>query len=398
MKYIFLVPDGAADHPIEALSGRTPLEAAEIPFMRALARKGVVGRVRTVESGFHPSSDVANLSLLGYQPAKYYKGRGPLEAANLGVKLDHSDIAFRCNLITEAEGKVRDYSAGHISDREAKILIEALNKELADDSIRFYHGTSYRNLMVYRDCAKLGLDKLTYWPPHDILGREALRHFPRGKNSALIARLMEHSRQILAEHEVNKVRLDLGENPANMIWLWGCGTNPSMPLFSDKFGLSGGVISAVDLIKGIGRLIGLKVPDVSGATGYYDTNYLGKAHAALDILKNDDFVFIHVEATDEAGHNGDLRAKLACLERIDKMIVGTLMQELTGDYRILIAPDHPTPVAKRTHTAEPVPFLISGTGIGAGGFLGFSEQDAAASEVYFERGWELIEYLFKGSR
>ena len=394
MKYIFIVPDGAADYPIEMLGGKTPLEVAEKPFMDSLAVKGLLGRVKTVPAGFTPSSDVANLSLLGYVPEKYYTGRGPLEAANLGVKLEEGDLAFRCNLITESEGKVHDYSAGHISDKEAKILIEHINKNLKTDEIKFFVGKSYRHLMVYRGGASLGLQKIKYFPPHDIMGRPIEKHLPKGKSAQLICDLMKRSQALLREHEINKVRIDLGENPANMIWLWGCGAKLAIPSFQDQFGVKGAVISAVDLINGIGRIIGLRVLDVEGANGYYDTNYEGKARAALKALEDLDFVFVHVEATDEAGHNHDLRMKIACIERIDKLIVGKIVKHLEGkDYRILISPDHPTPVEKRTHTDEPVPFIMSGTGIKQGHFTSYGESEAATSDFYFNRGVDLMKFF-----
>ncbi|MEI8349236.1 MAG: cofactor-independent phosphoglycerate mutase [Candidatus Omnitrophota bacterium] len=399
MKYIFIVPDGAADYPIEMLAGKTPLEAADKPFMDSLAKKGILGRVKTVPSGFTPASDVANLSLLGYEPEKYYCGRGPLEAANLGVTLEGGDVAFRCNLITEAEGKILDYSAGHISDHEAKLLIEHINTNVGTKEIEFYPGKSYRHLMVFRQGAGLGLEKLTCVAPHDIMGKPIKKHMPQGKNNEVIAKLMQRSQELLKEHEINKVRIDLGENPANMIWLWGSGKKPAIPLFQEKFGLRGAVISAVDLINGIGKIIGLKVIKVEGANAYYDTNYQGKALAALEALEEVDFVFIHIEATDEAGHNQDLRMKIACIERIDKLVVGTIIQKMQeGTYRILIAPDHPTPVSKRTHTDEPVPFLMAGSGISSGGFSAYSETDAANSKLYLNSGIELMKYFLNPSR
>jgi len=396
MKYVAIIPDGASDYPLDILEGKTPIEAADTPFIDSLVKKGQMGRVKTVPRGFIPSSDVANLSLLGYDPDIYYSGRGPLEAANLGVELGEGDLAFRCNLITESEGKLHDYSAGHITNKEAKIFMEYINEKLGTDKIQFFFGTSYRNLMVIRDGKDLKLDKIKYFPPHDILGRDIQRHLPKGKGSAVVNELMEKSRTILAEHEINKVRIDLGENPANMIWLWGCGAKPSMPLFKDEYGLDGAVISAVDLIKGIGKIAGLKVLNVEGATGYYDTNYLGKAKAALQALEECDFVFIHIEATDEAGHNQDLRMKIACLERIDKLVVGTVLEGLKNEeFRILVTPDHPTPLAKRTHTAEPVPFVISGAGIESNGFTYYSEIEAQNSSLYFDKGVELLRYFLK---
>ncbi|MDP8289456.1 MAG: cofactor-independent phosphoglycerate mutase [Candidatus Susulua stagnicola] len=394
MKYIVVVPDGVADYPIDILGGKTPLEVADTPFMDSLAKKGVLGRVKTIPRGFTPSSDVANLSLLGYDPKIYYTGRGPLEAANLGVELEERDLAFRCNFITTAGGKLHDYSAGHITDKESKILIEHINKNLGTDNIEFFFGTSYRNLMVIRGGLDLGLEKVKYFAPHDIMGKEISKHLPQDKNSKIILDLMERSKDILKSDEINKVRVDLGENPANMIWLWGCGSKPTMPFFESEYNLKGAVISAVDLIKGIGRIVRLKVLDVQGATGYYDTNYLGKAEAAIKALEVCDFAFIHIEATDEAGHNQDLRMKIACLERIDKLIVGTVLNKLEGkDFRILVTPDHPTPISLRTHTDEPVPFLISGSGIEKDEFSSYSEKEAQNSSLYFDRGVDLLKYF-----
>ena len=397
-KYIVIVPDGASDYPIESLGGITPLEVANMPFINSLAQEGILGRVKTVPPAFTPSSDVANLSLLGYEPDRYYTGRGPLEAANLGINLDSDDVAFRCNLITESDGVLRDYSAGHITDKEAKILIEFLNSRLKTDKIELYAGKSYRHTMVYRKGSVLKFDKLKYFAPHDIMEKAIKDHLPRGRNSKIIIELMEKSRHLLLEHEINKVRIDLGENPANMIWLWGCGKKPNMESFHDRFGLSGAVISAVDLIKGIGRIIGLRVVEVEGATGYYDTNYSAKLQAALGALQDVDFVFIHIEATDEAGHNQDLRMKIASMERIDKMIVGPLLQDLRSkntEFRIMITPDHPTPISKRTHTREPVPFLIYGAGIEKGNFSSYSELEAQNSPLYFNRGVDLLEHFLK---
>ncbi|MBN2483140.1 MAG: cofactor-independent phosphoglycerate mutase [Candidatus Omnitrophica bacterium] len=394
MKYIVVILDGAADYPLEMLGDRTPLAVADIPNIDSLVKGGQLGRVKTVPAGFSPSSDVANLSLLGYDPGQYYTGRGPLEAANLGIELGPDDLAFRCNFITEHDQTLFDYSAGHIRDHEAKILTDFLQQQLGNEQIQFYSGKSYRNLMVYRGGVSLGLDKLKYYPPHDILGKSIQKHMPRGENAERIIHIMNQSKQILSDHEINKVRVDLGENPAHMIWLWGCGRKPQMESFKSKFGVPGAVISAVDLIKGIGKIIGLEVLEVEGATGYYDTNYEGKARAALEALKTLDFVFIHIEAPDEAGHNQDVRMKITCLERIDKLIVGTLLGELQHqEFRILVTPDHPTPVELRTHTDEPVPFLIYGNGIDASGFSSYSELEAQNSPLYFEKGSDLLKYL-----
>lgn len=396
MKYVIIVPDGAADWPVEELGGKTPLEVADTPNIDSLAKKGILGRVKTVPKDYIPASDIANLSLLGYQPQKYYSGRGPLEAANIGVELGEDDLAFRCNLITNAEGKLFDYSAGHIRDKEAKILIDYLNKELKSDSLRFFPGTSYRNLALFKNSKHLELDKTKCFAPHDILGKEIHKHLPKGKNSNILREIMEASAAILPEHEVNKVRIDLEENPANMIWFWSGGPKAKMPLFKDLFGLEGAVISAVDLIKGIGKTIGLDVLKVEGANGYYDTNYAGKAEAAISALEHLDFVFVHIEATDEAGHNQDLRMKIACLERIDKLVVGKIMKALEEkEYRILVTPDHPTPLASRTHTNEPVPFLISGSNFNYGEFSSYSEKAAQESSLYFNQGTDLIRHFLE---
>jgi len=396
MKYVIVILDGAADYPIDLLGGKTPLEAADKVNMNDLARRGILGRVKTIPPGLPASSDVANLALLGYDPQKYYCGRGPLEAANMGVDLEEGDIAFRCNLITESDGTMQDYSAGHIRNRETDVLMADINEHLGSERINFYAGKSYRNLMVYRNAAEFNFDKLKYYPPHDIMGKKIERYLPRGKNSEILKDLMSRSREMLKDHAINKVRIDLGENPANMIWLWGCGRKPRMEKFRDKFHLEGGVISAVDLINGIGKIIDLETVAVEGATGYYDTNYEGKARAALKVLEKKDFVFVHIEATDEAGHNQDLRMKIRCIERIDKLVVGTLLAGLKDkNFRMLVTPDHPTPIALRTHTDEPVPFLLYGSGIEKGSFSAYSEPEAENSSLYFNKGADLIKYFLQ---
>ena len=394
MKYIVIVPDGVADYPIESLGNRTPLEVANIPNINFLAKNGILGRVSTIPYGFNPGSDIAILSLLGYEPEKYYTGRGALEAANLGIKLESNDLIFRCNLITEKDGKILDYSGGHITDEEADVLIKYLDEKLGNSNIKFYHGKSYRNLMYYKNGFSLQLHKLKCFPPHDILGKEIQKYLPEGENSKIILEIMEKSKQILRSHPINKNRIQLGKNPANMIWLWGCGRKPEMELFESKFGLKGAVISAVDLIKGIGKIIGLKVIEVKGATGYYDTNYKGKGESAVNSLKELDFVFVHIEATDEAGHNGDIEMKVKCLEKIDKLIVGYILNSMDKkDFKILITPDHFTPVIKRTHTDEIVPFLIYGKGIEKGNFSCYSEREVTKTNLYFEKGPDLLRYF-----
>jgi len=395
MKYIIIVPDGMSDYPQSLLSGKTPLSAANTPHMDALAKEGVLGRTKTVPEGYSPASDIANLSLLGYDPALYYTGRGPLEAAQMNVPYGDQDVVFRCNLITETESKLADYSASHISTKEAEVVIQELNRQFEKEPVQFYTGTSYRHIMIVRNGRQSGYEKLECTPPHDIIGKPYKKYLPTGKAAQYLIDLMERSRTFLPDLEVNKVRIDLKENPANMIWLWGQGLKPQMEPFKQKFGKSGAVISAVNLIKGIGKLIGLKVLEVPGATGYYDTNYLGKAEAALSALKEVDFVFVHIEAPDEAGHNEDMRMKILCIERIDKMVVGHIVEKMKGkDVRILITPDHPTPVHLRTHTSDPVPFLMWGKGVKKGTFSAYDEFEAQKSPLFIEQGHTLIDMFF----
>ncbi|MDD5109165.1 MAG: cofactor-independent phosphoglycerate mutase [Candidatus Omnitrophica bacterium] len=398
-KYIVLVADGMADYPIEELGMRTPLEAARTPNMDFIAKHGILGLAKTIPEKMTPASDVANLSILGYDPQKYYSGRGPLEAANLGIELEDDDVAFRCNLITASGDTLLDYSAGHIKSTEAEKLIKILDQKLGTNKIRFFNGISYRHLLLVKRGSDLKLQDLKCLPPHDIAGQSINRNFPKGDNAQLIIKLMQDSRQILEEHEINHVRLDLKENPANMIWLWGQGKKPAIPKFIDKFGLSGSVISAVDLIKGLGRILGLEVIDVPGATGYYDTNYQGKADAAVASLEKNNFVFVHVEAPDEAGHNGDLREKLTAIERFDQIIVGSLLEycKNKNDFRIMVLPDHATPVSLKTHTPDAIPFEIYGKDIPAGNFLNYSEKEAQKSQLYFEHGFQLMEHLISST-
>ena len=395
MKTIVLVCDGMADEPVEQLGGKTPLEAAKHPRMDALAQEGKVGLARTIAPGFVPASDVGNMCILGYDPRKYYSGRGPLEAANMGVELSDGDVCFRCNLVTVDGDTLVDYSAGHIKSEESKALMELIGQKLGGGGLAFYPGIQYRHLAVFRDPALTEqLVKTICSPPHDIMGWKISEHWPTGPASKQLVELMEKSRQFLPGHPVNQVRVDLKENPGNMIWLWGQGTKLRVPSFAERWKLSGSVISAVDLVKGAGRLAGLEVLEVPGATGYYDTNYVGKAKAALKSLKSHDFVFVHVEAADEAGHNGDLRQKILAIENFDKHVVGTVVDGVKpGDVRILVIPDHPTPVARRTHTADPVPFLIWGKGIAPDAVNSFGETQARESGLLVEDAHEILPRL-----
>ncbi len=394
MKYIVVVPDGAADRPIEKLGGKTPLEAAHTTNMDYLAQNGSQGLLHSIPKGMAPGSEIGNLSLLGYRPDKYFTGRAPLEAANLGLDLADNEIAFRCNLVTIYEGVMKDYSAGHISTDEAETIIKTLNENIPEDDVNFYVGKSYRHLMILKTHAFKNFAKLKCIPPHDILDKKIAKHLPQGGPEALILlKLMERAQKILSNHPTNQVRADLGDNPANAIWLWGQGIKPQLPSFKELYGLNGSIISAVDLVNGIGRLAGLEVISVPGVTGYYDTNYRGKAEYALKSLKEKDFVFIHVEAPDEASHNGDLQAKIAAIEAIDRDIIGTILNHFGphDDIRILVLPDHPTPVELRTHTSHPVPFVMYGKGIASDGQIAYNERSAERTQVIFDNGQALME-------
>ena len=402
MKYIVLVGDGMVDRPLEELDGKTPLEVAKIPNMDFIAREGRVGLANMIPTRMAPASDVANLSILGYNPRRYYTGRGPLEAANMGINLKEDEVAFRCNLVTVGDGIMSDYSAGHISSDEAATLIKELDKKLGSNEIKFYVGMSYRHLVVFKckDREELrGLVRAKCTPPHDITGKKIAKFLPKkGDCTEFLKEFMERSKKVLAEQEVNRVRLDLKENPANMIWLWGQGVRPAMPKFRELFKIEGSIISAVHLIKGIGKLIGLDVIDVPGATGYYDTNYQGKADYALESLKEKDFVFVHVEAPDEAGHNGDLKEKIASIEKFDKFVVGTVLNHFKDskeEFRILVLSDHATPISLRTHSRDYVCFAMYGTDIEQDAIRHFNEKEAKPTKFRIDRGHELLEFLIK---
>jgi 2,3-bisphosphoglycerate-independent phosphoglycerate mutase len=399
MKYVIIVGDGMADYPVKSLGGKTPLMVARTPHMDWMAKQGEIGLVRTIPDGFNPGSEIANLSIFGYNPIRYYTGRGPLEAASLGVKLAADDIAFRCNLVTlKFQGNkivMEDFSAGHITNEEAKKVIIDLNKEMTTNEIRFYAGVSYRHLMVLKNgAAKFSnLEKLEITPPHDLIGKEISAFLPQMREPVLT--LMKESQRLLKNHPVNQARGAKGLPPANSIWLWGQGPSPKMITLKERFGMDGYVISAVHLIKGIGILAGLEVLEVPGITGYFDTNYDGKAQYALRGLREKDFVYVHVEAPDEAGHMGDLRLKIEAIEVFDEKIVGAIlkgMKEFKG-YKVLVLPDHPTPLSVRTHTADPVPYVIYSNEDAATSAHGktFDEVSAGLSGISIEKGFELIE-------
>jgi 2,3-bisphosphoglycerate-independent phosphoglycerate mutase len=399
MKYVIIVGDGMADYPVESLGGKTPLMVARTPHMDWMANQGEIGLVRTIPDGFNPGSEIANLSIFGYDPVRYYTGRGPLEAASLRVNLAAVDIAFRCNLVTlkfrGSEIVMEDFSAGHITDGEAGKIIADLNKKMGTNEIQFYAGVSYRHLMVLKNgAAKFsGLEKLELTPPHDIIGKEISSFLPQTEE--LVLTLMKESQRVLKNHPVNQARETKGLLPANSIWLWGQGHSPQMVTLKQRFGMDGYVISAVHLIKGIGMLAGLEVLEVPGVTGYFDTNYDGKAQYALRGLRDKDFVYVHVEAPDEAGHMGDLQLKIDAIEAFDEKIVGAILEGMKEfkRYKILVLPDHPTPLSVRTHTADPVPYVICSnekSAIPAHGKT-FDEASAGRSGICIEKGFELIE-------
>ena len=397
-KYIVLIGDGMADYPVAELGGKTPLQAARTPNLDLLARQGVLGRVNTIPPGFAPGSDVANLTVFGYDPAVYYTGRAPLEAVAMGVKLGPADVAFRCNLVTlsreDGDIYMDDFSAGHISTEEAGRIVRDLGKELGNEEFNFFPGVGYRHLLVWRNgeaCLRL---KTT--PPHDITGRNISPHVPEGDGDEDILWLMNRAQKILPSHPVNRERTRAGKKPANAIWLWGQGKAPALEPVTRRFGIRGAVISAVDLIKGIGFYAGLEIVSVPGATGYLDTNYAGKAQGALKALEDGDLVYVHVEAPDEASHNGKLADKIRAIEDFDEKIVGPILAgaEKFEEFRLLILPDHFTPLAIKTHSPEPVPFVLFSSKEGKNLLKrdrSFDEESAEKTGILIERGYELME-------
>lgn len=391
MKYLVLIPDGSADEPRDELGGKTPLQAAATPNMDQLASKGTVGLAHTIPAGFPPGSDVANMCVLGYDPHLYYTGRAPLEAASLNIDLPGDSIAFRCNLVYIEDGVMRDFSAGHITTAEANELISFLEENLGGTDAAFHTGLSYRHILVSKGKA-LGA-KCT--PPHDISGKQIAGFMPREEGSDWVKSLMDASSALLPGHPVNLKRMSEGKSPANMIWLWGQGKAPSMPTLTERFGLTGSVISAVDLVKGLGKYAGLKVVDVPGATGWLDTDYAAKGRYALKELDSVDFVYVHVEAPDEASHSGDTAAKVTAIERFDAELVGTILDGLSEwpEHKILIVPDHATPISIKTHNDEPVPFLVYEPGRTSDSGYTFDEESAGSGERVFEQGWQLMEWF-----
>lgn len=398
MKFILVVGDGMADEPLEELGGRTPLEVSRTPNMDFYARNGTVGLVRTIPEGMPPGSDVANMSLMGYSPQTYYTGRAPLEAASMGLELGPEDIVFRCNLVTleERQGdfSMADYSGGGIATDRAGQFIQALNDKLADPAFRFYAGVSYRHVLLCRD-ARQKFEGLTTIPPHDILGQSVDSHLPSGPGSRKLREMMDQARNVMLAHVSSCP--DAGPSgEANAIWLWGQGHRPEMPPLQERFGVRGVVVSAVDLIKGLGRCAGLDSVEVPGATGDLDTNYQGKAYAVLRALREYDFAFLHVEAPDEASHRGNLQEKIEAIERLDEEVLGLLKKGLSRmkiPHRLAVLPDHLTPLRIRTHSDTPVPFLLypGEPSLGAS----YSEREAEQSGICLEDGSKMLEALFQ---
>ena len=400
MKFVVVQGDGMADRPLEVLGGKTPLEAAHIPNMTRMAANGILGVTPTIPNGMSPSSDVGTMSILGYDPRLYHTGRSPIEAASMGVDLGPDDIACRCNLVTigqSDDGEVMvDFTAGHIGSEDAALLLGDLGERITGDDIEIHAGVSYRNLLVWRG----GVGDMKTTPPHDITDRPIAGHLPTGSGAARLQELMDGSRAVCSEHAVNVARRSRGEREATQIWLWGQGRKPHLPTLRERFGLSGAVIAAVDLVNGLGVLAGLDRVDVPGATGYLDTDYGAKAEHALRALVDHDFVFVHVEAPDEAGHMGDAGAKVSAIEAIDSLIIGRLLAGLQafGDWRLMVLPDHATPCALKTHTEDPVPFAVfSSADIckTRGTTRRYTEADARDQGIFIPDGHTVLERFLR---
>jgi 2,3-bisphosphoglycerate-independent phosphoglycerate mutase len=382
MKYIVVLGDGMADEPLEELGGKTPLEYAQTPNMDRMAREGACGMLHTIPDGFEAGSDIANMAVLGYAPEKYYTGRGPLEALSMGVDLAPDDVAYRCNLVTIEENTMSDFSAGHITSAEGAKLFASLQQEIPEVTLRA--GVSYRNLLVVHN----GKGAVST-PPHDIVGQGISPYLPKGGDAALLHECMEKSRQVFGGHPVNKARIRAGRRPATRIWPWSGGHKPAFPPFAEKYGKRGGIISAVDLLNGIARCAGMEVISVPGATGYLDTDYDAKARYALDAIRDLDFVYVHIEAPDEAGHLGSVEEKVKAIEKVDG-VVGTIRDQFDGVLAVL--PDHPTPIRLKTHTRDPIPFVVVGKG--TDGSTTYSETSGRSGGLGTRNATEFLEFLF----
>jgi 2,3-bisphosphoglycerate-independent phosphoglycerate mutase len=399
VKYIILQGDGMADYPLDGLGGKTPLEAARTPNMDWLAARGVFGMAHVIPKGFPPGSDVGNMSIMGYDPALYHTGRSPLEAASMGVALGPNDIAFRCNLVTiggnGGDRFMEDFTAGHISTEEAAAIVHDLGTTLGGEGIEFFAGVSYRHLMVWRN----GQEKMATTPPHDITDQKIAGYLPNGDGAEQLLKLMRASESVLADHPINRKRREQGQRQATTIWLWGQGKAPALPTLTERFGIKGGVISAVDIINGLGVYAGLQRIIVPGITGFLDTNYRGKGEYGVKSLERNDFVFIHVEAIDEAGHMGDVEKKIQALQDFDEKVVGTVLTGMAHrkDWRVLLMPDHPTAIALKTHVAEPVPFVLyspEAPQFNVG--VGYNEKDAANTGIVARKAYKLMNALIEG--
>lgn len=394
MKYILLVPDGMADEPLPELDNKTPLEVARKPYLDELAERGVVGIVDVTPPGMYPGSDAANMALLGYDPREYYTGRGPVEAAAMGIPMDPKDVAFRASLISTDGEKLIDYSGGHIATEDARPLIELAAEKLGTRKMHLFPGVSYRHILLWNEGP---LDVLTH-APHENMGRPLEEILPTGEGESKLRQFIWDSLELLDNHPYNRRCRDEGRPPANMLWPWGQGRAPQLPSFFQRRWMTGAVIAAVDVIKGLGRLTGLEVVNVPGATGYFDTDYYAKGRYALQALERHEFVWVHVEAPDEAGHAGNIDEKIKAIENIDKWIVGTMLDGLKkmDDFRLLVVPDHATPIATRGHKAIPVPYLLFDSRMGTGKkHVPFDERAVQESVPHIEEGYRLIDELFK---
>ena len=393
MKYVLLIADGMADHSLPQLGGKTPLQKANIPYMNRLAKEGYCGVVTTLRENFPMGSDAAMLSLLGYSLEKFYTGRGPLEAASQGIELRRNEEAFRVNLVTIKDGIMVDYSAGHIPSSQSRVLIHYLNEKFGNKNIHFYHGVSYRNLLVIKKSGEIkgGIPHTT--PPHDIIGKEIREYLPHGRGANLLKKLIKFSQECLSEHPINLKRMKKGLPPANSIWIWGGGGKPRGESFQKKYGIKAGIISAVDVIKGIGIILGMDIIKVRKATGDIHTNWRGKAKAGIKALKKVDLVIIHIEATDEAAHMGDPHLKVEAIETFDREIVGRIVKAYP-EARIFVGCDHVTSTILRTHTREPVPFILWGIGK-SNNCPTFSEVSARLTGVHFRNGEDLMKLFIK---
>jgi 2,3-bisphosphoglycerate-independent phosphoglycerate mutase len=400
MKYAIVIPDGCSDFPMQELQGKTPLQVANIPNMDAVASSGMVAQTDNVPSHLPAGSEVANMTLFGYDPNLFFTGRAPIEAAAQGIQLGELDWAVRCNLVTIVEQVMVDFTADHISTEEASKLLQAISDEINDQRLEFVPGVSYRNLMIYRgddgQPPPFTADTRTS-APHDLTDMPVTDDYPRGPGSDLLTELMQRSGPLFAEHAVNQARIAGERKPATNIWLWGQGKSPVLPSFEERFGLRGAMITAVDLLRGLAALMGWDRIEVDGATGYLDTNYAGKGQAGVDALDEFDIVCVHVEATDEASHEGRVDEKTKALEAIDQHVVGPLLQKLKTfpEYRLLVLPDHPTPCSTKKHSHGMVPLAVCGSGIDSSN-ASYSEQSAAQSGKSFARGWEMMDAFLHG--